>query len=135
MNEDVEFLITCKHCNRAHALAQNESSKESPTSTLALHGRECHNLLTVPKVGRPLCNNQPLASVRTHDTRSESKQASSDSSLASKSRRRLCSLGVKWKKKNSEDTVKSGKSVESGIDFLLKNVLLKGSFDIDMGTN
>jgi len=129
MNEDVEFLIMCKHCNRAHALAQNESSKESPTSTLALHGRECHNLLTVPKGGRPPCNNQPLASVRTHDTRSELKQASSDSSLASKSRHRLCSWGVIWKKKkkNSEDTVKSGKS---GIDFRLKNVLLKGSFDI-----
>lgn len=121
MNEDVEFLIMCKHCNHAQALAQKESNKESPTSTLAMHGRECHNVLTVPKGGRPQCNNQPLASVRTHDTRSELKQASSDSSLASKSRRRLCSWGIIWKKKNSEDT---------GIDFRLKNILLKGSLDI-----
>ena len=121
MNDDVEFLIMCKHCNHAQAFAQNEISKESPTSPLALHGRECHNLLTVPKGGRPLCSNQPLASVRTHDTHSELKQASSDSSLASKNRRRLCSWGIIWKKKNSEDT---------GIDFRLKNIILKGSLGI-----
>jgi hypothetical protein len=121
MDEDVEFLIMCKHCNHAQALAQKEISKESPTSPLALHGRECHNLLTVPKGGRPVCNNQPLASVRTHDTHSELKQASSDSSLASKNRRRLCSWGIIWKKKNSED---------NGIDFRLKNIILKGSLGI-----
>ena len=132
MNDEIEFLITCKQCHHAKALVQNKSCNESPTSPLPLQRQEYPNLMTVNKGGRPKANNQSLASVRTRDTRSELKQATrdirselkqatSDSSLANKSRRKLCSWGIIWKKKNSEDT---------GIDFRLKNILLKGSLDV-----
>ena len=127
MNEEVEFLIICQQCYHMKALAQNKSSNESPTSPLPLQGRECPNLVTVTKGGRPKSNNQPLACVRTQDTRSglkqELKQATFDSSLANKNRRRQCSWGIIWKKKNAIIT-------DDDIDFRLKNILLKGSSDI-----
>ncbi|KAG2674517.1 hypothetical protein I3760_13G140600 [Carya illinoinensis] len=121
MNEEVEFLITCKHCYHAKDFAQKEISNESPTTPLALQRRDCPNLTAATKGRRHACNNQSLASVRTQHTSSELKHAASNSSLANKSRRRTCSWGVIWKKKNSEDT---------GIDFRLKNILLKGSLDV-----
>lgn len=51
------------------------------------------------------------------DTCPDLKQGASNSSLATKSRR-SSSWGIIWKKKSSEDT---------GFDFRLKNILLKGS--------
>ncbi|XP_042959197.1 DDT domain-containing protein PTM-like isoform X1 [Carya illinoinensis] len=120
MNEEVEFFITCKRCFHAKALAQKDSSNESPTTPLALQGQEYPNLRKVTKGGRPACNNQSLASVRTQATASEFKQATSDSSLTNKSHRKLCSWGIMWKKKQSEDT---------GIEFRVKNILLRGSLD------
>lgn len=121
MNEEVEFLITCKHCYHAKDFAQKEISNESPSTPLALQRRDCPNLTAATKGRRHACNNQSLASIRTQHTSSELKHTASNSSLANKSRRRTCSWGVIWKKKNSEDT---------GIDFRLKNILLKGSLDV-----
>ncbi|KAA8550243.1 hypothetical protein F0562_001927 [Nyssa sinensis] len=48
------------------------------------------------------------------------KPATRDSSLVTKSQRKLCSWGLIWKKKKAKDT---------GIDFRLKNILLRGNPD------
>ncbi|KAF7805669.1 DDT domain-containing protein PTM-like [Senna tora] len=136
-NKEVEFLTTCKQCS-AKLLAQKETSKESPTSPLLLRGQE-QNSVNVSKGSRHKCYDQALKSTRIKDTCPDTKQSkcydqaskstrikdtcpdtkqsASDSTLPTKSRRRNCSWGIIWKKKNTDDT---------GIDFRLKNILLKG---------
>ncbi|KAJ7947925.1 DDT domain-containing protein PTM [Quillaja saponaria] len=114
-NEEVEFLITCKQCYHANLLVQNETSNLSPTSPLLMQGPE-HSSATVTKGPKPKCN-QALKATRNQDTWSGRKQDASDSSLVAKSRRRPCSWGIIWRKKNNENT---------GIDFRLNNILLRG---------
>ncbi|XP_061346257.1 DDT domain-containing protein PTM-like [Gastrolobium bilobum] len=73
--------------------------------------------MTVLKGPRPKFYDQALTSTRTKDSPADMKQVASDSTLAAKSRRKNCSWGIIWKKKNNEST---------DIDFRLKNILLKG---------
>lgn len=110
INEKVEFVDLCKYCYCYHskALALNETHNESPTIPFNLQVQEYQNLVTVTKGS--------MSNLRTQDTR-ESKQAISDSSLSAKSRRKLCSWGVIWKKKNTKD---------AGTDFRHNNILLSG---------
>ncbi|CBI17094.3 unnamed protein product, partial [Vitis vinifera] len=118
--EEVEFLITCKQCYHAKTPTQNENSNDSPTSPLPLLGREYQNTATAPKGSRQKDYSQPLAYVRAPENCSNMQQTAAGSSLATKSRRKPCSWGLIWKKKNVED---------SGIDFRLKNILLRGNPD------
>ncbi|RDY08013.1 DDT domain-containing protein PTM, partial [Mucuna pruriens] len=111
--EEVEFLATCKQCHHAKLLTQKESCNESPTSPLLLQGQE-RSSSTVVKGPRPKSYGQGLMSTRTKNSRPDMKQVAS---LEAKSRCRSCSWGIIWKKKNNEDT---------GFDFRLKNILLKG---------
>ncbi|KAI4334293.1 hypothetical protein L6164_019003 [Bauhinia variegata] len=115
-NEEVEFLSTCKQCYNAKLLTQKVISNESPTSPLLLQRRE-HGSVTVSKGPRPKCYDQTLTFTRTKDTCHDMKLGASDSAVTTKSRRRNCSWGVIWKKKNHDNT---------GIDFRLKNIILKG---------
>lgn len=116
--EEVEFLITCKQCYHAKALSKNENFKESPTSPFHLQMQEYHTPVTVTSVARPKNYSQPVTDVRAQDTRSEIKQATSDSRLAAKKQRRsICSWGIIWKKKNG---------VEAGTHFRVNNILLAG---------
>ncbi|KAM5584379.1 DDT domain-containing protein PTM-like [Rosa sericea] len=119
-NEEVEFLITCKRCYHAKALAQKQKFKEFPTSPLPLQMKEYHTPLTVTTGGRPKNNNQSLTSIRVQEPRSEIKQATTDSGLATKKRRPICSWGVIWKKKTPE----------TGTDFRINNILLGGRSDV-----
>lgn len=73
--------------------------------------------VSVLKGPRHKCYDQALTSTRTKNSHPDSKQVDSDSNSAAKSRRRNCSWGIIWKKKNIEN---------SDIDFRLKNILLKG---------
>lgn len=114
--EEVEFLTTCKQCYHTTLLTQKETSNESATSPLLLQGQE-HSSSTFLKGSRPKCYDQALQSTREKDNGPDVKQVASDSPLERKSRRRNCSWGIIWKKKNNEDT---------GFDFRLKNILLKG---------
>ncbi|XP_028808128.1 DDT domain-containing protein PTM [Neltuma alba] len=114
-NKEVEFLTTCKRCY-AKLLAQRRTSDESPTSPLLLQGQE-HSSVTVLKGSRPKCYDQALKSTSIKDSYPDTKQGTPDSALAAKSRRRNSSWGIIWNKKSGEDT---------GIDFRLKNILLKG---------
>ncbi|KAL2593794.1 hypothetical protein AAZX31_12G170300 [Glycine max] len=114
--EEVEFLATCKQCHHAKLLTQKESCNESPTSPLLLQGQE-RSTLAVLKGPRPKCDGQGLISTRTKNSRLDMKLVASDFPLETKGRSRSCSWGVIWKKKNNEDT---------GFDFRLKNILLKG---------
>ncbi|CAJ1979192.1 unnamed protein product [Sphenostylis stenocarpa] len=146
---EVEYLTTCKHCYHARLLAQQENSNESPTSPLLLRGRE-NNSGTVLKRSRPKTHDQVLKSsktkatnpmkqvtsvtslkgtkakyckqepnsTRTNDNHLEMQQVASVTTSEGKRRRKNCSWGIIWKKKNNEDTDN---------DFLLRNILLKGS--------
>ncbi|KDP34357.1 hypothetical protein JCGZ_11240 [Jatropha curcas] len=133
-NEEVEFSIACKQCYSAKVVTP-DNSNDSPTTPLPLQRRESQNVLTVNKTTRIKLHTQPLMSVKTQESSSETKQITSASSLATKNRSRssatksrsrsseikqqnkVGSWGVIWKKKNVEDT---------GIDFRCKNILLKG---------
>ncbi|XP_021640454.2 DDT domain-containing protein PTM isoform X2 [Hevea brasiliensis] len=115
MNEKVEFLITCKQCYNAKAVA-HETSNESPTTPLPFQGKESHNILTATKGTRIKLRNQPLISIRAQESSSEMKQTTV-SGLATKKKTRSCSWGVIWKKKNTD----------TGIDFRRENILFKGN--------
>ncbi|KAI4322361.1 hypothetical protein L6164_022064 [Bauhinia variegata] len=115
-NQEVKFLSTCKQCYNAKLLTQKVTSNESPTSPLLLQRRE-HGSITVLKGPRPKCYDQTLTSTRTKDTRPDMKLGASDSVVATKPQRRNCSWGIIWKRKNNDNT---------GIEFRLKNILLKG---------
>ncbi|TKY48606.1 Nucleosome-remodeling factor subunit BPTF [Spatholobus suberectus] len=114
--EEVVFLATCQLCHHAKLLTQKESCNESPTSPLLLQGQE-RSSLTDLKGPRPRCYGQGLMSTRTKNSRLDMKQVASYPPLETKGRSRNCSWGIIWKKKNNEDT---------GFDFRLKNILLKG---------
>ncbi|KAA8544185.1 hypothetical protein F0562_022179 [Nyssa sinensis] len=121
VNEEVEFLITCKQCYQTKAHTQNENSNKSPTSPLFLQGQEFQNAVTITGGAKQKVHNQPLICVGTLESSSEMKPAIHDSSLATKSRRKLCSWGLIWKKNNPQDT---------GIDFRLNNIVLRGKPDM-----
>lgn len=114
MNEEVEFLINCKQCYNAKAVAHG-TSNESPATPLPCQGKESHNVTTAIKGTRINHQNQPLTSIRTQESSSDMKQTTV-SILGTKSRNRLCSWGVRWKKKN----------IDTGIDFRRENILLRG---------
>lgn len=111
-NEEVEFVVLCKRCYNAKALSQKEIRNESPTTPLNLQMQECRNLVTVTKGS--------VSNHRAQDTH-VTKQISSDSILSTKSRRRVCSWGIIWKKKNSKDT---------GTTFRQNNILLSGGANV-----
>ncbi|CAJ1955813.1 unnamed protein product [Sphenostylis stenocarpa] len=114
--EEVEFLATCKQCHHAKLLTQKESCNESPTSPLLLEGQE-NSTSAVLKGPRPKYDDQGLVSSRMKNSRSDMKQVAYDFPFKTKGRSKSCSWGVIWKKKSNEDT---------GFDFRLKNILLKG---------
>ncbi|XP_009337394.2 DDT domain-containing protein PTM [Pyrus x bretschneideri] len=120
-NEEVEFLITCKQCYHAKALIKNENLKESPTSPLHLQMQEYRTPMTVTSVARPKNYNQPVTHVRGQGTRSEKKQATSDSALAAKNRHGIRSWGIIWKKKGGPET---------DTDFRLNNILLADGSEV-----
>ncbi|KAL5580231.1 hypothetical protein UlMin_012673 [Ulmus minor] len=107
-NEEVEFLTTCKKCYPGKALAQKETCNESPTSPLHMQVQGYKNQRTVSKGSK--------SNLRAQDSRSKTK-ATSESSLAAKNRRRLCSWGIIWKKKNVTD---------DSANFRQNNILLGG---------
>ncbi|XP_022140394.1 DDT domain-containing protein PTM-like [Momordica charantia] len=115
--EGVGYPITCKQCYHLKALIHIENSTESPTSPLPLQGKEHRSLSTVRKSARPNGSIQPSAPVNKPDPQSEKKQAPPVSGSASKNRRRNCSWGIIWKKKNIADT---------GANFRHSYLLLKG---------
>ncbi|RYR23376.1 hypothetical protein Ahy_B03g068612 isoform B [Arachis hypogaea] len=147
-NKKVEYLTTCNQCYHAKFLAQKETSNESPTSPLLLQGRE-NNSLTILKGLKSKYSDLAQKSAKAKDSRPEAKQAkqvasmtvlkeaktstkskdshpdrkqlASGSSSATATHRRNCSWGVIWKKKNIDDT---------GDEFRLKNILLKGASGI-----
>lgn len=116
INEEVEFLITCKQCYHTKALSQTENNYESPTSPLLLQRQEFAPVMA-RKAEKPIGCDQPSMAVKTVQHASDSKSVNASKS-GSKSKRKLCSWGLIWRKKNCEDT---------GSDFRSKNILLRGS--------
>lgn len=113
-NEQVGILITCKQCyfdNKPHT--QNENRNDSPTSPLPSQGQEYENPVTVTKSSKHK-GRKTVGMVKS----SGKKQTPRGSSLTKKERTRISHWGLIYKKKNTEDT---------GIDFRVKNILLKNS--------
>lgn len=108
-DQDVEFLINCKHCCETRATAQVQRSCGSPTSPLLLQGREFRNAGS-------------SASAGTLEYSAEMK-STNDSKTAKKSSKQNKHWGLIWRKNNTEDT---------GIDFRLKNIILSGNPDMDL---
>ena len=110
---DIEFLATCKQCYHTRLPTQKETVNKSPNSTLLLKGSS----LTILKEPVPKCDDQIPRSTREKDCRPDMKKVAFHSPLESKSSGKKSSWGIIWKKNNNENT---------GIDFRLKKVLLKG---------
>lgn len=112
INEDVQCIITCKHCHQNSSVTRCGISNESPTSPLLLQGKDFSNVDTVCKGGMlGSCNRIPV-STGGNGRSSGVKQTSSANSKA-----KTKSWGVIWKKQNATDT---------GAEFRKKNVLRKG---------
>ncbi|KAK6936155.1 DDT domain [Dillenia turbinata] len=124
-SEEVELLTTCKRCSRVQVLAQNENRNGSPTSPLPVQVQEYQNAVSATKSLKKKVHNQQSASRGAQDSCSNNKKKTTgSSSWATKSKqRKLCNWGLIWRKKNSEDT---------GIDFRLRNIMLKGSPDVSL---
>lgn len=120
MSEEIEFLIICKRCCETQAATRVESSNGSPTSPLLLQGRDFPNPVTATKHGKLVGCKGSSASFGTLEHSSEVK--STNRSAVAKKNRNL-NWGLIWRKKNCEDT---------GIDFRLKNILLRGNTDRDL---
>ncbi|GAV71717.1 PHD domain-containing protein/DDT domain-containing protein [Cephalotus follicularis] len=114
------YTITCKQCHHTRSRAQIEVHIESPTSPLLLHGGEYPNKPMASKGIQLKGLNQLLSSAGFREG-SEVKPATSNSGLAVKTRSKICSWGVIWRKKNSDET---------GIDFRRENILLKGNSSV-----
>ncbi|PIN00987.1 Nucleosome remodeling factor, subunit NURF301/BPTF [Handroanthus impetiginosus] len=121
MNEEVEFLITCKHCSEARAMTQVQSSYGSPTSPLHLQSRDFSNAGTTKTRGKSAGHKRTSAASAGTLEYSSERKPTTGSAVAKKSKNKH--WGLIWRKKNCEDT---------GIDFRLKNILLKGNPDMDL---
>ncbi|KAL0390610.1 UNVERIFIED_CONTAM: DDT domain-containing protein PTM [Sesamum calycinum] len=119
MNEEVEYLITCKQCCETQSAIQVEKSNVSPTSPLLLQGQESPNPATVTKRGK-LEGYKGSPAVGTLEHPSAVKSITR-SAVATRSKK--LHWGLIWRKKNYEDT---------GMDFRLKNILLRGNLDRDL---
>lgn len=119
VNEEVEFVINCKQCYQTRALTRTETYNASPRSPLLLQGRDILNT-AANKHGKQAVYNGLSASIGTVQRVPEVK--SIDSSVSVNKGKKL-SWGLIWRKKNCED---------NGIDFRLKNILLKGNPHMDL---
>ncbi|CAI9105531.1 OLC1v1004470C3 [Oldenlandia corymbosa var. corymbosa] len=119
INEEVKYLITCKRCYQTRAPSQIESSNESPTSPLHLQGQEFSNM--VINQGVQLTNSDHSSITVKSLQPSQAPTSVTSSKSSSKSKRKLLSWGLIWKRKNPED---------DGSDFRRNNILMK-----DPGSN
>lgn len=116
-NDDDEYTNACKKCCQNRALTGVKCSDESPTSPLLLQGQYFPKQISAKK-GVNVGNSSRLsASVATLKHSSDRKHGNSSNSTTKKKHK----LGVVWRKKN-EDT---------GIEFRLRNIFLKGNLDGD----
>ncbi|KAL9171363.1 hypothetical protein ABFS82_04G204400 [Erythranthe guttata] len=102
MNEEVEFLITCKRCCETRAITQVQRSCGSPTSPLLLQGRD-------------LPNTGISASAGALEYSSEMK--------STKETKKNKHWGLIMGRRNGEDV---------GIDFRLKNIIPRGNPDMNL---
>lgn len=109
----VDATYSCKECSQNRALFQARCSDESPNSPLLLQGQHFPKPVSVNKGVNVSNFSRPTASVATLKHSSAMKHGNSSNFTAKMKR----NLGVIWRKK-SEDT---------GTDFRLRNILLKGN--------
>ncbi|XP_047255855.1 DDT domain-containing protein PTM [Capsicum annuum] len=115
VSSTVDASSTCKQCNQNRALFQAKCSDESPTSPLLLQGQYFPKPISANKGVNVGSLSRPSASVATLKHSSAMKHSNSSKSKSKANH----NLGVIWRKK-SEDT---------GTDFVLRNILLKGNPD------
>ncbi|KAK4441253.1 DDT domain-containing protein PTM [Sesamum alatum] len=118
-NEEVEYLITCKQCCETQSAIQVEKNNVLPTSPWHLQGQEFPKPATATERGKSVGYKGSLA-VGTLEHPSAVKSITR-AAVAMKSRK--LHWGLIWRKNNYEDT---------GMEFRLKNILLRGNLDRDL---
>ncbi|XP_050214256.1 DDT domain-containing protein PTM-like [Mercurialis annua] len=97
-------------------VVSSENGNETPTAPLLGQGQgPCHTLTATKGTKVKLRNQVP--SIRTQNSEAEVKQDTSTSCSETKTKNKICSWGVIWKKK----------STDCGIDFRSKNIIFSGS--------
>ncbi|XP_041992979.1 DDT domain-containing protein PTM-like isoform X1 [Salvia splendens] len=119
-SEEGQFFITCKSCSDAQALAQVQNSYGSPTSPLLLQGQDMLNGVTASRSEHLVGYKRPSESVGVKDYSSEIKSINTS---ANKKKSNNKNWGFIWRKGYGEDT---------GMDFRLKNIIMRGNPDMDM---
>lgn len=112
MQEEFEFLITCKSCNQRVAVMQNADIISTPG---LLQQQEPQNSPTLYGAGQQ-SGCEPLASTTVLTCSSVRKKVSKDPRSKLIERSKACHWGLRWKKNGDN----------GGIDFRLKHILLKG---------
>jgi hypothetical protein len=131
MNAEVEYSIVCKECRKPKIkpISQTEiHNKDSPTSPLFIQHQEIHSAPTIVKKRKHIGSNNnnnnsplPILPVAGNIQRCSSEMkpgpTSTNNSGLSVNRSKIKSWGLIWKKKDDE----------SGIDFRIKNLMLKNN--------
>ncbi|KAF5194958.1 Ddt domain-containing protein ptm [Thalictrum thalictroides] len=120
--KDVECEVTCNQCSRVKATALNDNINKTPVGQGFRQGQEYKMVVASSKNSWINGGFQPLVSMGSTDAHSLMKSTIPGPKLGRKTKRSAVSKGIVWKKKNSE---------ESGTDFRLSNILLRGNGDID----
>ncbi|KAJ4979942.1 hypothetical protein NE237_010722 [Protea cynaroides] len=119
---EVEFLILCNQCYRANGLASNENSKNSIISQVSQPANQMP--MIVPKGTRQNGYVQSSPPIISAEISKRKKPSTTDTNSATKSRRgAIASYGLIKRKRNSYET---------GADFRAKDLLLRGSTDMNL---
>ncbi|OVA17876.1 zinc finger protein [Macleaya cordata] len=123
MKNEVEVRITCKKCFCAKAFALNESVKKQAISKICWQGQEYQVAVAAREGAQQNSYQQPLAYAGNIETQMVKKSRMPGPKLATKGKKvTVPNYGVIWKKKNSEET---------GAEFRLTNILLRGNAYLD----
>ncbi|KAL8484395.1 hypothetical protein ACS0TY_026892 [Phlomoides rotata] len=117
LRERIESVITCKQCCESQGATRVGNIRVPPTCPSLLQGRDSPIPVTATKHVNPIGGKGASTSLGPSEDSSEVK--STDLSAVAKKTRKS-NWGLIWRKKNCEDT---------GIDFRLKNVLMRGNVD------
>ncbi|KAH6774734.1 hypothetical protein C2S51_013138 [Perilla frutescens var. frutescens] len=123
-SEEINFLVICKKCREAEAATQVDSSSNgSPTSPLLIQGQGVPNP-AITKNGNLVCCKGPSSSSSSSSfgALKHSSEVKSINRKTATKKNTKSNWGLVWRKNYCEDT---------GFDFRLRNILLRGNTDRD----
>lgn len=121
MSEEIDLLVICKQCCETQVAALVDSINESPTKPLLLQGQDAPNPV-ITKDGNLVCCKGSSTSVGAGAFEHSPEVKSINRSAVTKKNTKS-NWGLVWRKRNSDDT---------GFDFRLRNILLRGNTNRDL---